>query len=448
MKEETLMKDAALPFRPRVASPADRALASISAQTLGVRRRSNRFVVQRALFTGGGALLLTFALLVALAFLLSETSYALGAWALLFSLAVVLAVSLRNAHRAWMLKGDAALKIDRRAELQDRLATLASAPVAARGSQLWDVLLHENLGLLPRWEPRRLQPRATPRSVWFFLASFVVALLAAWELPRRGPEGAAPSDAVGDASTPQAESPEDETLSGDGVSAPGWSLWSDLPEDLRQAILGSRATRNYPGNIPQKTQPLDRERGGPAIAGSRMASNGGPVRSAPADPDAARFAGQGKASKAPPASPGTGGESINPGQAGAPPIHGDAPKTLNGIESGRPRNSASTSRAPAAKNTGSSGSGGAGAGSGADKDGLFGERQEPGKATRSFALNLEAMRSGESSKEGDDDSPAALPPSRLADDQRLDDAVRRAQVPAEYEAIVQRLFNRGTEPQP
>ena len=29
MKEETLMQDAALPFRPRVASPADRALQGI-----------------------------------------------------------------------------------------------------------------------------------------------------------------------------------------------------------------------------------------------------------------------------------------------------------------------------------------------------------------------------------------------------------------------------------
>ena len=42
------MHDAALPFRPRVSSPVDRALASIEAQTLGVRRRVNRFVLERA----------------------------------------------------------------------------------------------------------------------------------------------------------------------------------------------------------------------------------------------------------------------------------------------------------------------------------------------------------------------------------------------------------------
>jgi len=442
------MEDSALPFRPRVASPADRALASISAQTMGVRRRANRFVVERAVFVGGGTLLLTFALLVGLAFLLSERSYALGAWTSLFALGLVLAVSLRNAFHAWMPKSDTALRIDRHAQLQDRLATLSSAPATARRSPLWDVLLHENLGLLPHWEPRRFQPRATPRSVWFFVVCFLVALLAARELPGRGPLGSTPSNGGGESPTPQSEASDDEALPDDSASAAGWSLWSDLPEDLRQAILGSRATRNYPGSIPQKTQPLDRERGGPAIAGSRMASNGGPVRSAPADPDAARFAGQGKAGKQPPAAPGTGRESANPGQAGPPPIHGDAPKALGGIESGRPRNATSTSRAPATKNSPSSGSGGSGAGSGGDKDGLFGERQEPGKATGSFALNLDAMRSGESAKEGEDDSPSAPPASRLAEDQRLDDAVRRAQVPVEYEAIVQRLFNRGTEPQP
>jgi hypothetical protein len=177
-----------------------------------------------------------------------------------------------------------------------------------------------------------------------------------------------------------------------------------------------------------------------------MASNGGPVRSAPADADAARFAGQGNAGAPPPASTARGRESENPGRAQAA-VRGDVPKALQGVESGRPRNSASMARAPRAKNDGGSGSGGAGAGSGSDKDGLFGERQEPGKTTGSFALNLEALRSGEPSRDGQDDS-AAPPVSRLAEDQRLDDAVRRAQVPVEYEAIVQRLFNRATETQP
>ena len=109
------------------------------------------------------------------------------------------------------------------------------------------------------------------------------------------------------------------------------------------------------------------------------------------------------------------------------------------MESGRAKNPA---RAPQTK-AGGSGNGGAGAGSGGDKEGLYGERQAAGKATGSFALDLDAMRSAQPTKESGDDSPSAAPPSRLADDQRLDDAIRRAQVPVEYEKIVQRIFNRG-----
>jgi hypothetical protein len=439
------MHDTALPFRPRVSSPVDRALASIEAQTLGVRRRVNRFVLERVLFVAGGALLFAFALLVGFAFVSSQTQFALAVWGVLSLLAFVVAASLRKARRAWMPKSGVALRIDRQADLQDRLATLAAAPAQARRSKLWDVLLHENLGLLPRWEPRRLQPRATPRSVWFFVLALVLALLASRELPRRSGGGGAPVGVAGEAAAPQAEGSDEDGAPADGAGAPSWSLWSDLPEDLRQAILGARATRNYAGNIPEKTQPLDRERGGPAIAGRRMASNGGPVRSAPADADAARFAGQGAVGKPPPPSTGTSRESEDPGRSQA--VRGDAPKPLQGVESGRPRNSASMPRAPRGKKEGGSGSGGAGAGSGSDRDGLLGERHEPSQATRSFALNLDALRSGEPSTDGENHSPAP-PASRLAEDQRLDDAVRRAQVPVEYEPIVQRLFNRAAESEP
>jgi hypothetical protein len=180
------MHDDALPFRPRVSSPVDRALASIEAQTLGVRRRVNRFVLERAVFVASGALLLAFAMLVGLAFMLSQTQFALGMWGVLSLLAFVVAASLRKARRAWMPKSGVALRIDRQADLQDRLATLASVPAQARLSKLWDVLLHENLGLLPRWEPRRLQPRATPQSIWFFVLSVVLALLASRAFQCRG----------------------------------------------------------------------------------------------------------------------------------------------------------------------------------------------------------------------------------------------------------------------
>lgn len=440
--KKMLMSDTPLPFRPRTSSPVDRALSNIEAQATAVRRRVNRFALERAVFLTGGATLVGFSLLVAFAFILSRQGYALVTWLILASLTFVLLSGVRRLRRVWLSGAEAPVIIDHRVGLEDRLATLVAASPKVRQSRLWDFLLHENLRLLPRWEPRRLEPRAMPRSVWFFALSVLLALFALWMTPRRGAFGGASRSGVGqDQREPQAGEDE-QTAEETPDLAPGSSLWRDLPESLRRAILGSRASQNLAGAIPEKTLPLDEDRGGPAIAGNRMASHG-PVRSAPASPDAARLAGREGST--------TNGASVPnaarpPAGQGEPttssrPARGEAPKELRRVESGRAKIQA---RAPQAKG-GGSGSGGAGAGSGGDAEGLYGERQASGQTVGSFALDLDAMRSAQPVKEGENDSPSAPPSSRLADDQRLDDAIRRAQVPVEYEKIVQRIFTRVTE---
>ena len=67
------MPDAALPFRSRVPSPVDRALSGVEAQAADVRRRVNRFALERALFVIGGSLITGASVLVMLAFVLSRT---------------------------------------------------------------------------------------------------------------------------------------------------------------------------------------------------------------------------------------------------------------------------------------------------------------------------------------------------------------------------------------
>jgi hypothetical protein len=64
-----------------------------------------------------------------------------------------------------------------------------------------------------------------------------------------------------------------------------------------------------------------------------------------------------------------------------------------------------------------------------------------GKATGSFPLDLTGARSQMSGSEEGDADFSARPASDLAADQRLDDAIRRAQVPPEYEQIIQRIFS-------
>ena len=178
----------------------------------------------------------------------------------------------------------------------------------------------------------------------------------------------------------------------DGAVTPGSSLWSDLPEDLRQAILGSRATRNYPGNIPRKhslSTGTVAGRPSPAIAwrprGACSFRAGGCRRRSLRGRKARR-----RTVAAAPNRP----RICQAGTAGAPP---PARGRTEGLRRYR-------ERAPAKftwrlvhrrQNGGGSGSGGAGAGCGGDKEGLYGERQEPGKpagrlrltSTRCAALN-------------------------------------------------------------
>jgi hypothetical protein len=220
-----------------------------------------------------------------------------------------------------------------------------------------------------------------------------------------------------------------------------------VPQELQQAILGSQSSQEMQGKAPQKTSPVQNEiPGAAAIVDKGMKSPGGPSRSVPATKDSARMASP----------PGAGQQPAVPAQdpakpkegAGAPapsaPMRGDAPKTLS-PEKGRTlsaQDKKKENKQPSS--TGLGGAGSAGAGKGGDQDGLFGERQAVGGAAGSFSLDLDAMRGGDDGKdEGDGEAHRA--DSALAPNQRVDDAIRRAQVPAEYEAIVQRLFNRSAD---
>lgn len=436
------MPDAALPFRPRTLTPVDRALASIETQTSSGRRRLNRVSLQHALFVAAGTVLLGFSALVALAFRLSAAGFAGATWAILACSVIVTLTSARGFRRAWVPSMRAAVVIDHRAGLEDRLATLAAARAGERRSRLWTFLLHENLRLLPTWEPRHLVPRLTPRSVWFFALSVVLAALAATRIPLSGPpaRSAVHGDARAQPPPPVAEdSSESETVDGFGSSS---TFWRDLPQSLQRAIVGSTSSQMFPGRIPDRTAPLENDRGGPAIVGRQM-KNGGSPRSMPASPEAMNLAGPAKEGRGALPAPNPNRPNESQDQTNARPARGDRPKAL-AAEAGPLRHQQSKPKQEQAKGL-SGGGGGSGAGGGSDKDGLFGERQAPGNALGSFALDLDAPRGNHPDKDGEDSEPVARPSVVLSTDPRLDDAVRRAQVPSEYEKIVQRIFNRTAD---
>jgi hypothetical protein len=432
---QSIMSEAPMPFRPRPENPVDRALARIGTQAREVRQRANRFALADLAFVAGGAAILAWAVLVLLALRLTPHGFALAAWAVLAAVVVIGWTRLRVVRRTWMPAARAAIVIDERAHLEERLSTLTAATESSRQSRLWDFLLRENLRLLPAWEGHRLTPRAVPRTVWFFAIALVALMLAQRRLPH-GIEGSSDSAQPGFV-PPADEGSEDD--SEHGPDAPQQSSFGfTLPEALRQAILGKQSSQTFAGKNPEKTVPVKEDRGGPAIVGERPITNGGPVRSMPAGPNAPKPSGPpGAGANVPAASDG------KPSTEPPPPsriARGDAPKRLSPAESGKPQ--AGQNKTTASKTT--AGGSGGGAGRGGDVDGLYGEKQGSGKYSGSFSLDLDALQSGDPSDSGDAGEPTR-PETRLSSEQRLDDAIRRAQVPVDYEKIVQRIFNRAAE---
>jgi hypothetical protein len=388
--------------------------------------------------------LLCLSLLVGLAFLLSRFSYAVFVWTTFVVLAAVLAAAAASAWREWIPRRSASIVIDHRAQLEDRLATLTASP--PEGSRLWGYLLSDNLRLLPRWTPEQMVPHAIPRTLWLLVLSILLTLgVLRWAgVGATGVESAANPENGEQEAGPQAA---EDRSSGEASGGEGsLSILSALPEKIREAILGSAAQ-----NSAQNAE----ARGDGRLAGGRPAAQGvdGPIAPGRDDRAGQGLPRQGKGEKGSPSGepppqasdtsasdPRRGSEQKQTGQV--PELaFGDSPKALPPVESGRPRD---TTRRPSQSRDGrlaGKGGGAQGAGSGGDRQGLMGPPDAEGKATGSFPLDLTGARSQMSGSEEGDADFSARPASDLAADQRLDDAIRRAQVPPEYEQIIQRIFS-------
>lgn len=418
---------------PSISATSNEAATLVERQLARVRRRRNAFLAQRALYEAvalGAALAIA---LVGLAFVLSPLAYAFAAWSAAGATLAFLVHVVRRSRGGW-LGADAPIVVDRAAALDSRLATfvaLASRPITSR---LWPLLVRQNVEALARWSPESLTPRAVPRSSWLALAAlaalaatFLVALPEGASdggfLPR--PEGAgSPPEEPRLGEPPPGSDPTGE-LQGPLVD------WSDflasLPERMREEIL--RRARRAPPNAPPPpgSKPVGR--------GSAKSAGAGAPGSSDQDGKGIPRPGEGPADagdRPPPAmevAPRDRPRIDEGAPPPQPPAKGDSLKMLGGN--------------PDLPGLGGSSAGGAGAGSGTDGEGLFGAAEEAAGAAGVFSLDLDAER-GEGG-EGEEDEDSSRPASPLSAEHRIDDAIRRAKVPAAYEKIVERLFQRPDE---
>jgi hypothetical protein len=142
-----------------------------------VRRRLNLVTLQDAAYLAGTLVALAAALVISVAVRGQATLFAVAVWAAAAAVTTALVGATLRVRRRWLSVEQAVRFADRRAALDDRLATLLLDPARARDSRLRDILLAQILAATPRWDVETLAPRRVPRSLYALLAA-LAALVA------------------------------------------------------------------------------------------------------------------------------------------------------------------------------------------------------------------------------------------------------------------------------
>jgi hypothetical protein len=462
------------------------ALAEIEDRLRRIRARFNLYTLQHSFYGLGTALCLGAALLIVAAFSFSSWVFTLTAWPLLALIAFFLVFFLRYGLAGWTDLNTAARRIDARAGLKERLSTLVAQLTAGvigkpAPSSLWPHLLTDNTDRLPEWEVKKIAPSRIPWSFLPFLASLLLALFTAL-VPMLSPSSESDPFSLANLQTVLSDLPDragqlfEDKMSllpdpqdhwggssmfneggagdkqrgeqegqpqGEGREQESRSLAS-LPEEMqkaiRQALQGlqnKNQDQNEQGTSPPPNNRLalrptdERKKPDFAIEGQNLPRG--------KDQQKTGRNSQGDEGKGGPPS-GSGGNSQAPDQ-------GSGMQRLDRArldrKNARGQFQPDSPQIPGSQ--GEAGEGGPGAGSGTDPR-VLGNPANLGNGTHTFQLALDSTHEkGEGVEIEDKDEGGVIEKStkNLSQRQSLDDAIRKAQVPPEYEEIVKRLFSRG-----
>lgn len=461
------------------------ALADIEDRLRRVRARFNLYTLQHNFYSLGTVLSLGAVLLIVSAFTLSPWLFTLTAWPLLVLLAFLLLLFFRRGVAGWADQNIAARRIDARAGLKERLSTLVAQLTAGvigkpPPSSLWPHLLEDNTARLPDWEIKKVAPSRVPWSFLPFLAALLLLLFIA-SVPMLSPSSESDPFSLSNLGTVLSELPDrldqlaNEKLSllpdppgqwggssmfndesagsgqandtghqpqGEGRGQEARSLAS-LPQELQQAIR--QALRGLQDKDSNK-----KEQGTTPALGNRLALKPSDEKKNPDFSIEGKNLPKGKEQQSSARGQSGGGKDGPPSGTGGStqaPAQGSGIQHLDRARLDR-KNARGTFQPDSPQIPGSggeSGAGGPGAGSGTDPR-LFGNQTNLSGGANTFQLSLDATHERGSGGEVEDKDEGGIiekSGKNLSQRQSLDDAIRKAQIPPEYEEIVKRLFSRG-----
>jgi hypothetical protein len=475
------------------------ALADVEERLRQVRGRWNFHTAQHHLYRLGTALALGTALLIVCTFMLSPLLFTLLSWPVLLLLAFCFLFFIRRGVGDWADLNTIARRVDAQVGLKERLATLVAQLTNGvigkpSPSPLWPHLLAENTRLLDEWPVKKVAPSRIPWSmVPLLLALLLLVFITSipmlsersvqapfspenlatvlGDLPNRGGElldrqlsllPDAPKQWGGGTlfDTPRNDekkaqdaleqgNPEEQPRPENGDNTPAQSLASlpqALQEKIRQALQG----------LPDKTPKPPTPEGQAAEQDRRLALQPSEERKAAPASIPGQGGGDQQGEQSPNTTQNRGDKKKdgptsgkNSGAAMSMPSLGTGLQQLQHAQ--LERKNAKGAFQPDSPQMpgqgGQAGEGGPGAGSGTDPR-LYGEEKITGKGGQTFQLALETTHKKSHEGEADpdeQDTGGIIEKSTkgLNQEQSFDDAIRKSQVPAEYEDIVKRLFVRG-----
>jgi hypothetical protein len=463
------------------------ALAEVEDRLRRIRARFNLYTFQHNFYSLGIALALSTALIVGGAFTLPPRVFTLVTWPILLLGSFLFVFYFRRVILHWTDLNAAARQIDTKAGLKERLSTLVAQLTAKvigkpAPSTLWPHLLADNTAHLLDWEIKKVAPSRIP---WTFLP-FLLALLLALcivaipllspvsesnpfslanlqqvlsDFPDRvgelvenqlsllpdSPDQWGGSSVYNDPETGARQSSDSSDVAEEeGRQQQAGSLAS-LPEELQKAIrqalqglqakTGEKSPDENASSLPRDRLALkpsdEKKQPNFAIEGSNLPKG--------KEQQTGRRGRNGGDKEGPPSAP--GGTAQGPAQ-GSGIQHLDRAR----LDRKNARGSFQPDSPQIPGQGGEAGEGGTGAGSGTDPR-LFGDPANLGGGSNTFQIDLDATheQGGELGEAGEKDEGGIVEKSTksLSQRQSLDDAIRKAQIPAEYEEIVKRLFARG-----
>ena len=383
----------------------------------------------------------------------------------------VLAACGLAARRRWLDLAATAALVDQRGQLTDRLTTLLDLRARPRMSRLAPLLIAQTLALGERWHPQRIAPHRVPRSLFLVPLSLLVLTASPLVAPEPPPAAPPAQPAKNEVLTPGGwqdgavpigasltgiGNPAEDTAANRGAPHPAVELQvpQTLPETASQgvpqpaepapetqlAMLPDRLRNAILGAFHAEQMDRGRQLGGakgqspePAVAGVGDDRAGAKPNSDAAADVARRVREPGK-----PLEQGEGGAKAQP-HPGDSQAGGQSQQAKNG--------SSDQNRDGSSPN----------AGNGSNPESLLGTRviaAEPGHAgATTFKLTITSFlrgveERGKQPRDSDKQAGSAgvatdsdEPPPPLNEQQLRDDAMRKAEIPPEYEDIVRRVYS-------